>query len=91
MGLKTEVKKHMVVGSTVSIHQGNLEYKGVVEVNTLINQDHGAVESDSCCVIRSDEERQRYIIPLGHKVNFVLVVPFPDEEGGAGEVITEAT
>lgn len=84
MGLKMEVKARMRPGVHVILHIGVVEYEGVVEKNTLISGEHGSVESDSCCVIRNDEKKERYIIPLGYQTTFVLVVPFEEQDAGKG-------
>ena len=81
MGLKTEAKNFMKVGRPIKIHKNSLEYEGVVEQNTLISGSHNGVEADSCLIIRSDENRARYLVPLGSQVNFVVEIPFEDGEG----------
>jgi hypothetical protein len=78
MGFKTEAKSLLRVGNVVSINVGALEYRGIVEKNSLISGDHNNVEFDSCIVLRSDKNCERYVIPLGIKSNcgIVLVIPF---------------
>ena len=82
MGLKTECKKYMAPKSSVVVHHAGVEYEGEVEYNSLITGDHGDVEGDSVVVIRNDKNKVRYVIPLGAKMNFVIIIPFkkPKEE-----------
>ena len=80
MGLKTQAKKYMTTNTSVVVHRGNVEYEGIVEYNSLITGDHGDVEADSVVVLRNDKNKVRYVIPLGQKMNFVLVVPFVKQE-----------
>jgi len=75
MGFKIEAKQKMAVGKEVQVIKGGMEYAGVVEKNTLISGEHGQVESDSVLVLRNDTDGVHYIIPLGYKLDFVLVAP----------------
>lgn len=81
MGFKTEAKARMSIGATVQIHVGQTEYEGVVEKNTLLNNDHNNVESDSVAVLRNDKRKEHYIIPLGSKLGIVMVCPFKEQNG----------
>lgn len=78
MGFKTEAKSLLRIGKVVCINVGALEYRGIVEKNSLISGDHNNVEFDSCIVLRNDKNNERYVIPLGVKSNggIVLVIPF---------------